>query len=87
MTELRLALDATRTAIGEDTTVELTYLHESLRANLKLKKKITELVTAAGDDGGTALTSDGLFDAIAFWILDLQLAEGLLWCAEKTPEL
>jgi hypothetical protein len=83
---LRAAVAATRQAVVM-TDADLVAVQRSLAANLAMRPEIERLVTDAFATGGSAYaTPDEFYDAIAMWIIDLQLADGLLWDATAPIE-
>jgi hypothetical protein len=79
--ELTAAIQATRQAIG-GIEVDLERLQAALVANLQLQPRISDAVYVAVREGGVSLDQAELFDAIALWLLDLQLGDGLRWQTE-----
>ncbi len=59
--------------------VDLVELREMLAANLAARPAVAELVREAVALGGTPLDEAELYRAVAVWIVDLQLGDGLVW--------
>jgi hypothetical protein len=84
--EVAAALDAfaaglpTQTVHLDEITLGLAGL---LRQQAGIKKQVQE-VTALG---GTALTENELYEAVAAWIIDNQIGGGLEWDPQQRPTL
>jgi hypothetical protein len=63
--------------------VDLDRLQAALVANLQLQPRISTAVFDAVRTGGVSFDQAQLFDVIALWLIDLQLADGLRWDAGR----
>lgn len=77
--DIRQALDGAAQVLHDRDEVDLVELRDMLAANLAARPTVAELVREAAALGGTPLDEAELYQAIAVWIVDLQLEDGLVW--------
>lgn len=83
--EVAAALDAFAAALPTD-TVHLDDVTLGLAGLLRQQAGIKKLVQEVRALGGTPLTEDQLYEAIAAWIIDNQLGGGLEWEPQQRPQ-
>ncbi len=66
-------------------SVSLTDLTTALAGLLRMQDGVRKTVMEIRALGGTSLDEDGLFEAIAKWVLDNQIGGGFAWNAATEP--
>lgn len=84
-TEVAAALDAFAAALPAD-TVHLDDMTLGISGLLRQQEGIKKQVQEVAALGGTALTEEELYEALAAWIVDNQLGAGLEWEPRRRPE-
>jgi hypothetical protein len=79
------ALTALDRAIQED-EVSLDTVTSTLAGLLPAQPGVRALVREVAELGGSALDEDGLYAALANWIVDNQIGKGFVWEASTKPE-
>lgn len=82
--EVRRSLEATSHAYSGKSEPHLDDLVHLLAVNLQAQAKLRAAVQEAYQLGSTGLVEDEFFEAMAQWLIDNQLGDGLLWRPE-TP--
>lgn len=78
--EVRQALVATAQGFAGRTEIDLEELRRLLASNLELRLPLRESVEEAIGLGGSTIQDPQLFfEAMALWLVDQQLGDGLLW--------
>lgn len=83
--EVAAALDAFAAAVPGN-TVHLDDITVGLAGLLRQQEGIKKLVQEVAALGGTALTEEDLYQAVAAWIVDNQLGGGLEWDPQRQPK-
>ena len=77
--EVRRSIEATVHIYSADDEPHLDAVIRSLAANLRAMPGLSAAVHEADQLGSTSLVEDDYFEAMALWLVDNQLGDGLLW--------